>query len=82
MQLAWLAGAWLPDAGLAAETRTKRALSEGAHCIWSWHGVMWLGGEDQEARLGYKVLGCKCKEQARGLGELHVNGPSAMVKSK
>ena len=25
------------------------------------HNVMWLGGEDQETRLGYDGLGCKCE---------------------
>jgi len=23
-----------------------------------WHDIMWLGGEDQEARLGYEGPGC------------------------
>jgi len=31
---------------------------------------MWLGGEDQEARLGYEGLGCKCEAQARGSGAM------------
>jgi hypothetical protein len=43
--------------------------------------LIWLGGEDQEARLGYEGPGCKCEGQARGSdemdhrdGEVHVEG--------
>ena len=41
------------------------------------HGVIWLGREDQEVRLGYKGLGCKCEGQARGSGAIYCQGGEA-----
>ena len=57
------------------------------------HGVMWLGGEDQETWLGYNGPGCYWEGQVRGSGAVNhvavklekglgVDGPSATLKSK
>ena len=34
----------------------------------TWHNRMWLGGEDQEAKLDYEGPSCRGEGQARGSG--------------
>jgi hypothetical protein len=34
------------------------------------HGIMWLGGEDQEIWLSYDRSGCKCEGQVWGFGAI------------
>ena len=41
---------------------------------------MWLGGEYQEARLGYERSGCKCEGQAKDSGVRDHQGIEARVE--
>jgi hypothetical protein len=47
----------------------------------TWHDVMWLGGEDQEAWLGYEGPSCKCEGKAKGSGAMDRQGGEARVES-
>ena len=46
----------------------------------TWHGVIWLDGEDQEARLGYEGPNCKREGQARDSGAMDRQGAKVRVE--